>query len=90
MILLCALLILATAAGLATVQSEDYIMPLSLLLGGVSILLFYSLLLTKKQMKVNLSTTIDSSVTRGITMEYESENNALPDPAEVGVETPIL
>ena len=90
MILLCALLILATAAGLATVQSEDYIMPLSLLLGGVSILLFYSLLLTKRQMKNDTSTTIDASVTRGIAVEYEGETNALPDPAEVGVETPIL
>ena len=90
MILLCAILILAAAAGLATVQSEDYIMPLSLLLGGVSILLFYSLLLTKKQMEIDLSTTIDSSVNRGVAVEYKSENNALPDPAEVGVETPIL
>jgi arginine exporter protein ArgO len=90
MILLCAILILATAAGLATVQSEDYIVPLSLLLGGVSILLFYSLLLTKRQMKIDLSTTIDTSVTMGVAGGYESETNTLPDPAEAGVETPIL
>lgn len=65
-------------------------MPLSLLLGGVSILLFYSILLTKRQIKIDLSTTIDASFTQGIAVEYESENNELPDPAEVGVETPIL
>jgi arginine exporter protein ArgO len=90
MIILCTILILTTAAGLATVQSEDYIVPLSLLLGGVSVLLFYSLLLTKKQMKIDLSTTIETSPTQGITSEYTGETNTLPDPAEVGVETPIL
>jgi arginine exporter protein ArgO len=90
MILLCAILILATAAGLATIQSEDYIVPLSLLIGGVSILLFYSLLLTKKQMEVELSTIIETPTNMGKSVEYTSETNTLPDPAEVGVETPIL
>ena len=90
MIILCAILILATAAGLATAQSEDYIAPLSLLLGGVGLLLSYSLLLTKRQMESDHSTTIDNAATLGIAAEYGSENHALPDPSEVGVETPIL
>jgi arginine exporter protein ArgO len=90
MILLCAILILSTAAGLATMQSEDYIVPLSLLIGGVSMLLFYSLLLTKRQMEVELSTPIETSTNMGASIEYTGGNDALPDPAEVGVETPIL
>ncbi len=90
MVLLCAILILATAAGLATVQSEDYILPLSLLVGGVSILLFYSLLLTKRQMGINLSTPIATSANHGTAIEYDDNKKALPDPNEVGFETPIL
>lgn len=90
MVLLCAILMLATASGLATIQSEDYILPLSLLVGGVSILLFYSLLLNKRQLDVDSSTTIAVSSNQGTEMEYSDEIKILPDPNEVGIETPIL
>lgn len=53
-------------------------------------LLFYSLLLTKRQMEVELSTPIETSTNMGASIEYTGGNDALPDPAEVGVETPIL
>lgn len=87
-LLLGAILMVGTAAGVSTINGTGWIIPMTVLLSTIFGILSFSVLTNRKE-KPRGSTPL-STETEGSDKYIEESTQNLPDPTESGFELPIL